>query len=267
MKIILYNPYSKKNKSIKIVNKIVKKEKCPYYDITKLDIKDFLDEHPDDEFLIIGGDGTMHHLANDLDGSEINSDIYLYRGGTGNDFSRDFGKKEKHILVNEYIKSVPHASFNDSKEGFINGCGIGLDALVCYYTETSKTKSFFRSTIKGFFKYRPIKGTIIVDGVKHEFNKMYLASIMNGKYEGGGMKMSPKSDRLDDFLEVVVIHNISKLGLLFCFPLIYKGWHIIKKKSVTILQGKCIEIISNDNNYMQLDGELQYNIKRVVAKK
>lgn len=276
MDFFLYNPKTKKNTGEKIVDSLIEKwvennnTECKKINSIDLDLEAFLkglDET--DRIVISGGDGTLHFFANRTRGLTIKNDIYFLPSGTGNDFSNDindFG----NAPINKYLNDLPTCKFNDEDVVFINGCGLGLDGYVCYLVNNAKKKgksTFYKSTLKGFLKYKKSDLKVYVDDKLYEFKGVYLASIMNGKYEGGGMMMAPNADRLDDLIEICVIYHMSKLRLMLSFKSIYKGKHIKHKKAVTILQGKNIKIESIKGLYMQVDGEDYKDITYLEAKK
>lgn len=273
MNIILYNPKTNSNNGLKSLKKIKryfskKKEAFNSIDITTIDTKSFLlNEDPDNDIILLGGDGTLHTFANDIRGIELIHKLYFYRCGTGNDFSRSIKQKKDLVLINPYLKNLPVVKVLGREETFINGCGLGLDGLVCNYVEEKKLRNgkgqFFRSTIKGFKKYSPIQAKVIIDGVEHLFKKVFLVSIMNSTYYGGGMKIAPFARRDDAEFDVCVIHHINKFLLLFLFPLIYFGKHLLKKKSVFYAKGLNIKVIFENKTFMQLDGEVIKNVNEI----
>lgn len=273
MDVFLYNPRSKKNTGEKHIKKITKKWKNSFktynvLEINKIQLIETLS--PKDRIIIVGGDGTVHHFADDLKNYDLKQDAYLIPSGTGNDFRKSIKTKEKMVKLNKYLKDLPRVTFDDCEQVFVNGCGLGLDGYVCSLVNSKKSKgflAFFRATLKGFLSYKKKDITVTVDGKEYEFKKVFLASIMNGTYEGGGMKMSPKSDRLDDEIEICVIHSLSKLRLFFAFPLIYFGKHIWLRKRVKILKGKEISVASNEGLFMQIDGEDYANIKKIDTRR
>lgn len=273
MDVFLYNPRSRKNTGEKRIRKITKRWKHPYIlynvlEINKVEIFKALSD--DDRIILVGGDGTVHHFAEDIKNYDLKQEAYLIPCGTGNDFRNSIKEKGKMIKINRYVKNLPQVSFSNSTQVFVNGCGLGMDGYVCSLVNTHNNKGrlcFFKSTIKAFVKYKPKRIKVIVDGKEYSYKKVYLASIMNGAYQGGGMKMTPKSKRLDHTIEVCVICNISKFALLLMFPFIYFGKHTIKRKSVKILSGKEISIVSEESLYMQIDGEDYMNIKEIKARR
>ena len=104
---ILYNPLSNggtcESKAIELENKFKKEEK-PHKKINLLEVDNlpkFLDTIPnEDNIIIVGGDGTLYHLTNQIQGYDIsNKIILLAKAGTGNDFYRDIKHEEKDGFV------------------------------------------------------------------------------------------------------------------------------------------------------------------------
>ena len=275
MDVFLFNELSGSFK-VKKINKLMakwsKKHKTTTYGMSLIDLeidKFFERLNSDDRIVVVGGDGTLHYFVNYINGIEVKNDIFYIPNGTGNDFYKSI-KKEIKYPVNKYLLNLPTVEFNDKKMYFLNGCGTGLDGYVCYLVNESEKKgklSFFKSTYKGFRKYKRTDITVTVDGKDYEFKRVFLASIMNGNVEGGGMKMTPKAKRLDDMIDICIIHKLSKFSLIMCFPLIYLGKHTIKRKAVTILSGKEISIKCDTGMYMQVDGEDYQDVKEIHAKR
>lgn len=276
--IILFNPKSNRGKSnntvLKYSNKLEKKgHKVETGSL--LDIKDVgsylasLDKEV--KIIIIGGDGTLHYLANALMPYEVKNDIYIVRkSGTGNDFLRSIKKKQRGFLIriNDYIKDLPYEILSDgNKRYFINCVGVGLDAYTCFLVGGSiqgKTQgSYLKSAYKAFKETQKHNITLTVDGVKEEHKNVWLTLIANSPYVGGGMKISPKSKREDDILEAVVIKRASKFVVFLILPSIYLGFHKIFKRYVKFYKGKHFILESEQDNYIQYDGEPMYPMKRV----
>ena len=269
MDVFLFNELSGSFK-VKKINKLMakwsKKHKTTTYGMSLIDLeidKFFERLRPDDRIVVVGGDGTLHYFVNYINGIEVKNDIFYIPNGTGNDFYKSI-KKEIKYPVNKYLLNLPTVEFNDKKMYFLNGCGTGLDGYVCYLVNESEKKgklSFFKCTYKGFRKYKRTDITVTVDGKDFEFKRVFLASIMNGNVEGGGMKMTPKAKRLDEYIDICIIHKLSKFSLIMCFPLIYLGKHTIKRKAVTILSGKEISITGVDNYVLAVSKENGFKIE------
>jgi len=224
----------------------------------------------DDEIVICGGDGTLNYFINHVDCDNIKQNVYIYPTGTGNDFLADLGKHDtkEPVLINEYIKNLPTVTIDGVSSKFINGIGYGIDGYCCEVADKQRAKSnkpinYSSIAIKGLlFHYKKRKATIKIDGQTYEYKNVWLAPTMKGRYYGGGMIIAPAQDRLkSETLSVVVYKTRSKIRALMIFPSIFKGEHIKKKKVVTIMTGKDIEVSFNIPCALQIDGETVLNVK------
>lgn len=274
---ILFNPLSSNGKSIEVMEKLKQKltkdgSICEALDIIEVskDIDSFLIRiKQEDKVVILGGDGTLHYFVNGIRNINYENEIFLYKGGTGNDFSREFKNKEL-INITSYVRGLPTFKVNGeiNDRVFINGVGFGLDGAVCCgVNDSGSKKSGFTyiknllSLIKNFPRYDL---EVWVDGVRHSYKKVWLATVTNGKYFGGGMKISPVSDRTDDVLELYVIHSVSFLKLLFIFPTIFLGKHMLfKKVGISLVKGRDFKLVSNAPLPFQSDGEVTVDVNEI----
>ncbi|HHT82814.1 MAG TPA: hypothetical protein GX003_05200 [Acholeplasmataceae bacterium] len=277
MYLILYNPISRNGANTNIVEKVVKKMKKKHESVrvkSLLEIEDkkeFLSNlDPETKIIIVGGDGTLNRVANEIRGIENLPEIYLYKAGTGNDFLRSLKNKKKLTRIDQYLINLPNVTFKNEDIVFLNGIGLGFDALVCHTVEESKKKknklNFFSSVFKSLKNFQPFDFEVEIDGKRQRFEDAWFVSIMNSKYFGGGMKIAPKADRESDTLEVVVIHGISKFKLSLFFPLIYLGWHT-GIKNVKVFTGKNIKVFSDLPAYVQIDGDVYDNVLELEARR
>lgn len=221
-----------------------------------------------DSIILIGGDGTLNHQINVLPvDEEFPCDIYLYPYGTGNDFLNDVKDKQDpktHLVkLNEYLKNLPYVEVKGKTYRFINGIGYGIDGECCKKAEELKKKgkqdlNYGNITIGLLFHgYKPPVAKVVIDCKKEAtFKKVYISAAMNGKYYGGGMMVAPSQERGSSLLTSVIIHGKGKLGTLMMFPSIFKGKHVKKKKNVSVIQGKCIEVSFSLPTALQIDGEV-----------
>lgn len=273
---LLYNPLSKNGKTDKLTKKIKKylHKKGHTTDVGSLleiiDVGAYIKTLKDDDSVVIlGGDGTIRYLANAIRNYDVKQNIYtVKKGGTGNDFVRSLKSKEKLILINDYIKDIPKV-FNDEEpeKCFLNSVGMGLDATVCEMVNASKkgksNSNYFKSTYNAFKISKPFNLDITIDGQHLNVSKTWFALVTNGAYFGGGMKISPKSDRMDDILEIVIIKDIPKWLLVIIFPTIYLGIHKIFRKYVNFYKGKHVIMEVKEGQYVQHDGESYYPVNKV----
>ena len=93
---ILYNPMSNNGQGetdATALDNLLSGNELEYVDVTAAgDVKDILAVMEADEKLIIsGGDGTLNHFLNDIDGVDVKNEVFFFATGTGNDFLSSVG--------------------------------------------------------------------------------------------------------------------------------------------------------------------------------
>ena len=265
---VLYNSVANnKNKNEKLEN--YQKEGMILKDVLDLDYRDFFQNLLENDVIyLFGGDGTINYLENEISIDELENDIYLIPSGTGNDFYHDVIKgEEEKILLNPYLKNLPTVEVNGIKRKFINGIGFGIDGYCCEVGDELRAKSdkpvnYTSIAIKGLlFHFKPRNAKISVDGKEYEFQHVWLAPSMKGRFYGGGMMVAPNQNRNEKGVVTVVVYKTrSKLKALMTFPSIFKGEHIKKEKMVKIFKGKEIVVTFDRPTPLQIDGDTVRNV-------
>lgn len=275
---VLYNPLAGNKKcgnDITIIEKYLTGD-LVYCDMTKPETySNVLPEMQKEDILIVcGGDGTLNRFINLPCDYSLNNDIYYFPMGSGNDFAHELGRKygDKPFNITAYLKNLPEVTVNGKTFRFLNGIGYGIDGYCCEVGDELREKSedninYTAIAIKGLlFHYKPTNATVTVDGVKHEYKRVWLAPTMNCKFYGGGMMPTPNQDRTSGKLSVMVYHNLGKLKALAVFPSIFKGEHVKHKKNIAVLEGKEITVEFDRPTPLQIDGETILNISSYTAK-
>lgn len=274
---ILYNPMAKNGEGKAGADLLFGRfpDAQPPIDLTCLDMRAFLSERAEaDTVYICGGDGTLNHLANDADGLFDRCAIYLYKGGSGNDFINDLGDKvqEDVVRINEYLKDLPTVTVNGMERCYVNGIGYGIDGEVCATADRMRAAGKKKINYTGLaiklllFGYKAPNATVTVDGVTHTFQKVWIGSAMKGRFYGGGMMVAPAQDRLGEELSVVVFHGTSRLKTLMIFPKIFKGEHVQHTKAVTVLKGRNVTVSFDRPTALQIDGETVLGVTTYTVK-
>ncbi len=224
------------------------------------------------QFLVaVGGDGTVHEVANGiLLSNELNeTSIGIISTGTGGDFIRSAGIDKDYIKACSSLTSAKwrlidvgvveyHKDGQSHKRFFVNSSGVGFDAAVA---ETSnRLPKFLGGTIpyvigllKSLAGYTNKMVTISI-GDKTESKRILSVVVANGCYFGGGMRVAPLADIDDGLLDVISIGDMGKIELLKAFPTIYKGTHINHPK-VEMEKTTRVEIESAEKFLVHADGE------------
>ncbi|MBQ6371496.1 MAG: diacylglycerol kinase family protein [Oscillospiraceae bacterium] len=243
-------------------------------DAVGLDYAEYLSKlSPEDEVVLIGGDGTLNYFINAVKGVRIKNNIYLLGSGTGNDFLTDIGRQPgEEVLINDYLVNLPTVYVNGIEKLFINNMGFGIDGYCCEVADKIKERSpreeinYSGIAIKGLlFHFKPCHAAVTVDGKTYEFDNVWIAPTMKGRYYGGGMDMAPDQDRSSDKLSVVIYHCRSKLKALMAFPSIFKGEHVKKTDMVSVFTGNDISVRFSRPCAAQIDGETVLDVMEYRA--
>ena len=247
------------------------------YDITTIDdFAELFSQITDEDTVILcGGDGTLNRFANDTRGLALPKNLLYFADGTGNDFLRDIGAEPNSLVdINEYISDLPTVTVDGREYCFINGVGYGIDGYCCEVGDKQraegKTKiNYTTIAIMGLlFQYNPTKATVTVDGQTYEFDKVWIAPTMNGRFYGGGMMPTPNQDRFrkDGKLSLLIFHGSGKLRTLTIFPSLFEGKHVKHTKYISILEGDEITVKFDRPVSLQIDGETHLEVTEYSAK-
>ena len=264
---VLYNPKSNNGQGgteAKALDTLLKGETVEYIDVFENgDTKAIIGSlQADDKLIIAGGDGSLNHFFNDIDGMEITNEVYYYPTGSGNDFLSSVGEeKGKLIPLNSFLGKLPTVTVNGKDYKFINGVGYGIDGYCCEVGDkmretTDKPINYTSIAIKGLlFHFKPVNAKVTVDGKVQRFKKVWLAPTMFGKYYGGGMIPTPDQKREDGTVSTMVYHNCGKLKALMVFPSIFKGEHIKHTEMISVFKGHRVTVEFDQPTALQIDGE------------
>lgn len=266
---ILYNPLSGNGDGKNLADKIeLEKGENVFLDLTEInDYETFFKniEHSD-KVVICGGDGTINHFINATKDLKIDNELYCLATGGGNDFFNDLEIKpsNKPLKINDYIKNLPILNVKNKDYRFINGVGYGVDGWCCEARDIKKNEkpnkkvNYTLIALKGLlFHFKPRKATVTVDGKEYKYNNVWMATTMLGRFFGGGMMIAPMQKRHNQngTVSLILLHNLTKLKVLYIFLSVFKGKHIKYKSVVTVHQGHEISVTYDNPAPMQIDGE------------
>lgn len=253
MKYYVYNPFSNNKLDMKLFSNL--NQSCLFDSTNKQrmnELKSILKKN--DIIYIIGGDGTINYLLNNYF-YIFEYQINYYKSGSGNDFYRSLNNNTN------YIYQINNSHY------FINSFGIGFDALVCQNTNVLKKKtklSYFIQAYKSINNYQPKTINIIYNNQKYTYNNVWLCSLQNGKYFGGGIKIAKNADTNDEKIDLCIGYNLNKLSVLVLLLFVKLGFsHLFKKHYFTTKVTNIL--IENDKEQMaQFDGDV-INLKENIT--
>ena len=243
-------------------------------DMTKIDYRDFFSKlKEDDEVVLIGGDGTINFFINQIDCTALKNNVYLFGNGSGNDFLNDINEKPgREILLNPYIAHLPTVKVNGKELKYVNNIGLGIDGYVAEGTDIAREKnpdknfSYTAIALRGLlYEFKPFHVWLEIDGKEYEYDDVWLAPSMMGRFYGGGMMAAPGQDRSAGKLTVVICTSRSRLRLLTAFPKIFRGQHVKYTKMIKFFTGNRIHVRISSPCCAMIDGETVKNVTEYWA--
>jgi diacylglycerol kinase (ATP) len=223
--------------------------------------------------IAVGGDGTIHEVANGIlqTDNARNTSLGVISTGTGSDLSRSIGISHDYThacssLINPHHKTVDVGIVEYRNKGqscqryFINSAGIGFDATVV--EATNRLPRVFGGTIPylaglagSFIGYRNKNVTLHIGHKAAEKARVLSIVVANGQYFGGGMRIAPEAKLDDNQLDIIIVGDFGKIELLRVFPRVYKGTHLTYPK-IRMERATDLQIESSQNFLLHADGEL-----------
>lgn len=276
---VLYNPLAANKTGAEKAKKLgeLYGDSAEYRDITEItDYRAFIGGLTDEDVIVVaGGDGTLNRFVNETDGIEIKNEILYYAAGTGNDFLNDVEgvDPDAPFSVRKYITNLPTVEVNGKSYRFLNGVGYGIEGYCCEMgdrireSDSDKPINYTAIAIKGVLgAFKPANAVVTVDGVEYRYKKVWIAPTMNGRRMGGGMKIAPDQDRLNEERSVttVVWHGTCRIRTLAAFPGIFEGKHV-KHSFIKVHKGHEIKVEFDRPTALQIDGETVVGVTSYVV--
>ena len=222
-----------------------------------------------------GGDGTLNECVCGAIGRG-NVAVTHYPGGTGNDFVRCFGAEKDRFrdldaLLDGVVRRLDAIDCNGRAS--INICSVGIDArigtdvhkysaLPLLGGKASYITSAAVNLIKGIRQpLRVTCGTQCFDG------DMSLICACNGSYYGGGFHPVPEARPDDGVLDFLIVKGVSRLSFVKLIGAYSKGRYADMPQVITHVRGERIEIDSDTELAVNVDGELIFGKKVVMQLK
>ena len=212
-----------------------------------------------DTVVVVGGDGTIHEVAQGLLLSKTR--LAVVPAGSGNDFAKCLnlpaGVDDAVELILQGRSQLTDAGRIDERP-FVNGVGIGFDGAVNAEARRMKRltgfAAYFVAMLRTLPRFSPIEMVIEVDGEVFR-ERAYLTAVGNGAVCGGGFRLTPRARTDDGLLDVTVIGPMSLPALLWHLPKAFTGT-IEKAPLVSTRRGGRIVVESPSPLPVHADGEV-----------
>jgi diacylglycerol kinase (ATP) len=214
--------------------------------------------------IVVGGDGIAHLGVNISCDTGI--PLGIIAAGTGNDLARSIGMPEGDVVagthaVLEKLDSprkfdAIRAHSSTGPFWFFGTASAGFDAL-CNQRANQMSwpkgqRRYDIAMVLELAKFKPIHYEATIDGEHRSFDAM-LCAVANGPAFGGGMLIAPDAKVDDGYLDLFIVHAMSRLELLKVFPKVYTGGHVTHP-AVEFVRAKSVKL-SSGNMPVYSDGE------------
>ena len=213
-----------------------------------------------ERLLVAGGDGTFHHAAQSLVGSDCALGVIPL--GRGNDFAGALAvpsdlEEAFHLAQNGPIRRIDVGRVNDRY--FTGYCGVGFDSEAAHYANEapaifSGSLAYVYSVLRTLFSFRP--PVMTVQHTSGEFHgRAMFAVACNISRFGGGMRIAPAALFDDGALDLVIAKELGKIEILRVFPKVYTGEHV-NHPAVEITRTPSATVEVDRSLAIACDGEL-----------
>ena len=214
--------------------------------------------------IAVGGDGTVHEVANGLLRTDTDAALGVVPAGSGNDFAKILG-----VYGYDPIRAVARLVTARSRrfdagrvlgEWFINSVGFGFGPAVVQtrnrMTHLRGFLSYLVPIVRTFFKFEPPVFDIAAPGFR-ERGYMMMVEVCNGTTAGGSYRFAPDADPTDGKMDVCVIRRVSLPRFLVAIPRVLRGTHTRMREVAMIKTAKLVVRAPEQPLVVHVDGELR----------
>ncbi|HYL20790.1 MAG TPA: diacylglycerol kinase family protein [Gemmatimonadales bacterium] len=212
----------------------------------------------------VGGDGTVHEVANGLLEHGGDTALGVVPIGSGNDFAKLTGVyRHSPVRAVQRLVTAQATAFDAGRvcgEYFVNSVGFGFGPEVVRVRNgmpgLSGFASYFVPVFRAFARFRPPRLEVRARGFS-ETGYMMMVEVCNGTTAGGSYRFAPQALPGDGKLDVCVVRRVSLPRFLLAVPRVMRGTHG-SMREVALFQTREVTIRSLDGPLvLHLDGELR----------
>ncbi|HTU35535.1 MAG TPA: diacylglycerol kinase family protein [Candidatus Acidoferrum sp.] len=212
--------------------------------------------------LALGGDGTFHHLAEALRGTDAIAG--LLPAGNGNDIARALGIPRNAVRATEtFLRSQPRtidlirAKFATGRvEHCVCAAGVGLDAEAAHLANTqfhdlSGVARYLAGIVTAFSRRKLFDLRANVGG-NEWCGQALLALVANAPEYGSGVRIAPAAQLDDGWLDGVIVRNVSWRRFLRAIPILLTSGNLHMRE---LERFRCKRLAINGPPGMRVHGD------------
>jgi len=221
----------------------------------------------------VGGDGTVGEVLNGImqEDEKPKCHFGFIPIGTGNDFARSLNipldlEAATKILLNPGKRVMDIGKEREGYFSIITGLGFPAEVMAranAYQGPLRGSIIITWSVLKTIKELQAEPMEFTLDGERVELLAKAIF-VLNTPFTGGGLQIVPHAVIDDGFLDIAVMGNISKPGLVVTLPKAYTGRHVghpaftfYKGKKVSIKTARPLRKVFDGNVYGQSPLEAQ----------
>ncbi len=209
--------------------------------------------------LVAGGDGTVHHAVRGIAGSTTT--LGIVPGGTGNDFAQALGLPVELEPAIERALNAPPSRVDLGRAAgvpFAGIAGVGIVADVLTYLDRF-TRRYRGNWVYPWAVLRTVVSYCALDVVIESDSDCFaepamMAAAANAPRFGGGMLAAPEASMQDGLLDIVILRETSRSGLVRLLPRVYKGTHLADP-ACCVFRAAQVRFSSRPRAVIYADGE------------
>ncbi len=224
--------------------------------------------------LVVGGDGTVHEVANGLleSGEALRFPLAVLPMGTGNDFHRMMECSGKMDAVLGLLDTgrprrfdVGFARWEKGEAYFVNLLGVGIDVEVLRrrsrFQRLSGLPQYMAAFLSALLRFQPVELELELEerggGPETLRKSILMAAVTVGPTVGGGFRLSPLARPDDGLLNLFLVEPLGPLEVVRYLPRVLRGTHG-REPTIHLRTLRKLRIVSLDRQpfAFELDGEL-----------
>jgi YegS/Rv2252/BmrU family lipid kinase len=208
--------------------------------------------------LAVGGDGLAGAVAGPV--AAAGGVLGVVPAGRGNDFARQLGMPTAPGAVADVVRDGCTRLVDVLDSG-------GRTVLGSVYAGVDSAANAFANAhpwlpgplvypygaVRALLTFRPAAFALTVDG-RAETARGYSVVIANSGFYGAGMHIVPTAEVDDGLLDVLVIPDSSRFGLIAAMREVYSGTHL-DRPDVRVRRGREVELVIDRAVPVYADGE------------
>lgn len=221
-----------------------------------------------DVVIAVGGDGTVHEVANGLLRAGGAAALGVLPLGSGDDFV-------KMLPARDAVERIVHGEPRPYDAGrivagatryFANGMDIGFGAHASRNTRRvpqflTGLGIYLGALALTLLRYPQLEVRLQLDGGKVFSQTTAMTAVMNGRSFGGSFHVCPDARADDGELDLLIAGGVGRLGILGLVPRIMRGTHAGDPR-LKLARARRVLIESDAPLLVEADGEIAFEDAR-----